>query len=93
METEQTNTQDKQEDKQANKQAEQISLEEARNLVEELRQANAERLALIEREERLRVENLLGGHSEAAIKVDEPSEEDKKRARVNQMLEGTGFKI
>ena len=50
-------------------------LEETRAVLAEMKQANSERLALIEREERNKANELLGGRSEAGAPAVEKKEE------------------
>ena len=49
-------------------------LEEARKIVDDMKQANADRLKLIERDERLKAQEMLGGRSEAGAPPPEKKE-------------------
>ena len=53
-------------------------IEQAREAAIELRAANAEKRALLEREERMRANDMLGGRAEAGIPTPKPVEETPK---------------
>lgn len=62
---------------------------EANTVADRLEKQNKEYKALIERQERIAVENTLGGSSEAGHK--ETTEEDKADEAARKQLEGTGY--
>lgn len=68
-----------------------ISLEEARKIANELRTENDRRSLLLEREEKLLAQRLLGGRSEAGIEIKPKSPDEKIVEECKQMLEGTGL--
>lgn len=69
-----------------------ITLEQAEQIAARIEAANAEHLALLERQEKLRAQEVLGGRSEAGITV--VVDKDKQRTdEINERLKHTGLHI
>ena len=64
-------------------------VQQANTVADRLEKQNKQYEALIERQERIAVENTLGGSTEAGHK--EKTEEDKADAAARKTLEGTGY--
>ncbi len=69
-------------------------IEQAVKAAQELREANAERAKLLDREERLASMRMLGGRTEAGVPAPKAlTKEEEIKQRVNEMLKPTGMKI
>ena len=64
-------------------------VQQANSVADRLEKQNKQYEALIERQERISIENTLSGSSEAGHK--ETTEEDKADAAARKTLEGTGY--
>tara|TARA_Y100000310_G_C20693411_1_gene823843 strand:- start:1298 stop:1555 length:258 start_codon:yes stop_codon:yes gene_type:complete len=68
-------------------------LEQAKELLAEIRKEKEERAKILEQEQQLEVERLLSGRSEAGNSSPAVSKEEEVKERVNKMLAGTGRQI
>ena len=68
------------------------SLEEAKEVLKQIKAENAKHEALIKREEELGVEKLLSGRSDAGI-IQPPVDKEEEKKRINKWLEPTGRRI
>ena len=68
-------------------------IEEARELVEQIKQQNAEFRELVTRQENLKSRELLGGKTEAGTGPEQKDPETERKERLNQLLKGTGLQI
>ncbi len=66
-----------------------ISLEQAKEIAERLEKANAQSAMLLERAEKLRVTEILGGQSSANIPMPEISDAEKIRTGAKEYFKGT----
>ena len=66
-------------------------IEQARQAALELRAANAERLAIVEREEKLFAMQTLGGKSEAGTAAPVESDQDRIKRETRELFKGTGL--
>ena len=66
-------------------------LEEARQLVKALERVNNESRKWIERAEKLRANDILGGESEAGMAPKVKTKEQEAEEEVKKMFEGTGL--
>jgi hypothetical protein len=66
-------------------------LEEARQITKDLKAAIEARKALLEREEALKANEMLGGKSNAGQPTPELSPEEKVKAEAMKLLAGTGL--
>ena len=69
------------------------AIEQAQEILGKITQANTETLAIVERAEALKSENMLSGTSDAGSAPVAPDKEQIVTDRVNKMLENTGLKI
>jgi len=69
------------------------SLEEAKEVLKQIKAENAKHEALIKREEELGVEKLLSGRSDAGIIQPPVDKEEEEKKRINKWLEPTGRRI
>ena len=68
-------------------------LEETKKILEEVKQANIESKALMDRAEKLKSDELFSGKSEAGIQPIQVSHEQEVKDRVNKLLLPTGLHI
>jgi hypothetical protein len=71
--------------------AEADPIAEAKQAAIDLKEANAEKAKLLEREEALNTLKMLGGKSDAGAKPKEKTEEEKEVDSARAMLAGTGY--
>lgn len=67
------------------------SLEEAKKVVEALKEQNEIMAKNLEKAEELKVQEMLGGTAQAGSSPKEMTEEEKKIQDARKVLEGTGF--
>lgn len=70
-----------------------ISLEEAKAIAERLEKANAENKQLVERFEKLRTMDILGGRSSASEPKPVISEEDKLKTETKDFFKGSEIEV
>ena len=64
-------------------------LQKAEEVAERIEKANKEAKEILERQERLRAEKLLGGTTEAGIPAKERTEEERKREQAKEFFKGS----
>lgn len=69
------------------------NLEEAKEVLKQIKAENAKHEALIKREEELGVEKLLSGRSDAGAVTPPVDKEAEEVKRINKWLEPTGHRI
>ena len=69
------------------------ALDEAKQVLAEIKKENADRKALILKAEKLQVEQMLSGKSNAGAEKPALNKNEEIKARVNTMLQGTGYQI
>ena len=87
MDTEDAAVEDAQTQKEVDRSLDMV--DKANEAADRLENANKDLKVTLERQERLRVEEVLGGKAEAGSK--EVSEEEKAIASARKLVEGTGF--
>ncbi len=90
---EQTQTEEAKEEQTPGQSTQEAShlIEAARTAAKELTQANAELKQLLNRQESLKVEQTLGGKTDAGMVPKQESEDEKVSRETKKFLEGTGF--
>ena len=73
--------------------AEKSAIDQAKELLKKMEEQNRLASENLKRQEELVAENLLSGKSEAGGKAPEPSEDEKAKERINNILKNTGWKI
>lgn len=68
-----------------------ISLEEAKAIAERLEKANAESKIILDRAEKLRTLDILGGNTNTTAQVKETTEEEKLKQGAKDFFKGTNI--
>ena len=68
-------------------------VEEAKQLLTKIENANKESKAWIERAERLRAEDVVSGKSEAGMEPKKKTKDDEITEAANKILEGSGLSV
>ena len=73
--------------------AEKSAIDQAKEILEKMEEQNKLAAENLKRQEELAAENILSGKSSAGGKAPEPSEDEKAKERINNILKNTGWKI